>query len=52
VAEALEPTYQQLILRLRASEEVLDYAKRFRLIVGDGVSEIVRIFGPEDFGTI
>jgi len=50
--EAKELTGGFAVIRANSPEEVLDYAKRFRLIVGDGVSEIVRIFGPEDFGTI
>ena len=32
-----------------SEEEAIEWSKRFRSIVGDGESEIVRIFGPDDF---
>jgi hypothetical protein len=50
--EAKELTGGFAVIRANSVEEALEYAKRFRAIVGDGVSEIVRIFGPEDFGTV
>jgi hypothetical protein len=50
--EAKELTGGFAVIRANSVEEALDYAKRFRAIVGDGVSEVARIFGPEDFGTI
>jgi hypothetical protein len=37
------------ILEADSLEEAVELAKRFRLIVGDGESEIVRIMGPNDF---
>jgi hypothetical protein len=49
--EAKELTGGFAVIRANSVEEALEYANRFRAIVGDGVSEIVRIFGPEDFGT-
>ncbi len=38
------------VLRVKSLEEAIEWSKRFRLIVGDGESEIVRLFGPDDFG--
>lgn len=38
------------ILRVKSLDEAIDWSKRFRKIIGDGESEIVQIFGPEDFG--
>ena len=38
------------VLRVKSLEDAIDWAKRFRKIVGDGESEIVQLFGPEDFG--
>jgi hypothetical protein len=35
---------------VKSVEEAVEWAKRFRQIVGDGESEIVRIYGPDDFG--
>ena len=37
------------ILRVNTKEEAIEWAKRFRAIIGDGESEIVRIYGPSDF---
>ena len=36
------------ILEADSLEAAVELAKRFRLIVGNGESEIVRIFGPSD----
>jgi hypothetical protein len=36
------------VIRTNSLEEAIEYTKRFRSIVGDGESEIVRIYGPED----
>ncbi len=36
------------VLRVSSLEEAVEWSKRFRKIVGDGESEIVQIFGPED----
>lgn len=35
------------ILRTNTLEEAIEWCTRFRKIIGDGVSEIVPIFGPE-----
>jgi hypothetical protein len=37
------------VIQADSLEEALAWCKRFRDIVGDGESEIVRIFGPQDF---
>ena len=39
------------IIEANSVEEAVEWAKRFRSIVGDGESEIVRIFGPSDYGS-
>ena len=38
------------VINADSLEEALEWCKRFRKIVGDGESEIVRLFGPGDFG--
>lgn len=38
------------ILQVKSLEEAIEWSKRFRKIVGEGESEIVQVFGPEDFG--
>lgn len=38
------------VIRANSLEEAIEWTKRFRLLVGEGESEIVRIFGPEDGG--
>jgi len=38
------------VIRAKSLEEAIEWCKRFRMIVGDGESEIVQVFGPEDFG--
>jgi hypothetical protein len=38
------------VIQVKSLEEAVAWAKRFRTIVGDGESEIVQVFGPEDFG--
>ena len=38
------------VIRVNSLEEAIEWAKRFRQIVGEGESELVRLFGPEDFG--
>ena len=35
------------VIRTNTLEEAIEWCKRFRQIVGDGESEIVRLFGPE-----
>ena len=39
------------VIRAKSLDEAIEWSKRFRKIVGDGESEIVQIFGPEDFGS-
>ena len=38
------------VIRTESLDEAIEWSKRFRKMVGDGESEIVRIFGPDDFG--
>lgn len=40
------------VIRANSLEEAVEWCKRFRSIVGDGESEIVPVYGPEDFGQI
>jgi hypothetical protein len=37
------------LLQTKSLEEAIEWSKRFRKIVGDGESEIVQVFGPDDF---
>lgn len=39
------------VLRTNSLDEAIEWCKRFREIVGDGESEIVQVFGPEDAGS-
>lgn len=48
--EAKELTGGFAIIQADTLEEALEWCKRFRNIAGDGESEIVRVFGPDDFG--
>ena len=38
------------VIQVESLDEAIEWSKRFRQIVGDGESEIVRVFGPADFG--
>ena len=38
------------ILEVDSLEEAVEWSKRFRKIVGEGVSEIVQLYGPHDNG--
>jgi hypothetical protein len=38
------------VLQVNSLEEGIEWAKRFRKIIGEGESEIVRLMGPADFG--
>ena len=38
------------VIQVKSLEEAIEWAKRFRKIVGDGETEIVRVFGPTDVG--
>jgi hypothetical protein len=35
------------VLKVDSLEEAIEWSKRFRRLIGDGVSEIVRIYGAE-----
>jgi len=37
------------VIQVKSLEEAIEWCKRFRKIVGDGESEIVQVWGPEDF---
>jgi hypothetical protein len=39
------------VIRAASLDEAIEWCKRFRKIVGDGESEIVRVYGPEDSGS-
>jgi hypothetical protein len=39
------------VIRAKSLEEAIEWCKRFRKLVGDGESEIVQVFGPDDFGS-
>jgi hypothetical protein len=47
--EAKELTGGFAIIKAESLEEAIEWCKRFRIIVGDGESEIVRVYGPDDF---
>lgn len=38
------------LLQTKSKEEAIEWSKRFLKIAGDGESEIVQVFGPEDSG--
>src|SRR5574341_451758 len=38
------------LIETKSLDEAIEWCKRFRKIVGDGETEIVQVFGPEDFG--
>jgi hypothetical protein len=40
------------VIRVKSLDEAIEWCKRFRKIVGDGESEIVQVFGPEDAGPV
>ena len=46
--ELKELTGGWAVLKVNSLEEAIEWSKRFRLIVGDGETEIVRVFGPDD----
>lgn len=39
-----------VVINAKSLDEAIEWAKRFRTIVGDGESEIVQVYRPEDFG--
>jgi len=38
------------VLQVKSLDEAIEWCKRFRQIVGDGETEIVQVFGPDDAG--
>jgi hypothetical protein len=38
------------VIEVNSLEDAIEWSKRFRKIVGDGETEIVQVFGPNDFG--
>ena len=48
--EVKELTAGFAVIQVNSLDEAIEWSKRFRTIVGDGVSEIVQLFGPGDFG--
>ncbi len=38
------------VLQVKSLDEAIDWCKRFRKIIGDGETEIVQLFGPDDAG--
>ncbi len=47
--ELKELTAGWALLQTKSLDEAIEWCKRFRKIVGDGESEIVPLFGPNDF---
>ena len=39
------------VIRAKSLDEAIEWCKRFRKLVGDGKSEIVQLFGPDDHGS-
>src|SRR5574341_1087935 len=48
--ELKELTGGWAVLQVKSLDEAIEWCKRFRNIVGDGETEIVQVFGPDDFG--
>lgn len=48
--ELKELTGGWAVLQVDSLDEAIEWSKRFRKIIGDGESEIVRVSGPDDFG--
>jgi hypothetical protein len=48
--EVKELTGGFAVIEVPSLEEAIEWSKRFRKIVGDGETEIVQVFGPDDFG--
>ena len=48
--ESKELTGGWALIQAESLEEAIEWCKRFRQIVGDGETEIVQVFGPDDFG--
>ena len=39
------------VILVKSLDEAIEWSKRFRKIVGEGETEIVQLFGPDDFGS-
>jgi hypothetical protein len=48
--ELKELTGGWAVIRVESLDEAIEWCKRFRNIVGDGETEIVQVFGPDDAG--
>ena len=48
--ELKELTAGFAVLQTKTWDETIEWCKRFRKIIGDGESEIVQLFGPDDLG--
>jgi hypothetical protein len=48
--ELKELTGGWAVIQVSSLDEAIEWCKRFRKIIGDGESEIVRVFGPDDAG--
>ncbi len=46
--ELKELTGGWAVLQVDSLDEAIEWCKRFRNIIGDGETEIVRLYGPED----
>ncbi|MBA3948028.1 MAG: hypothetical protein H0X37_26195 [Herpetosiphonaceae bacterium] len=49
--EVKELTGGFAVIEVPSLEAAIEWSKRFREIVGEGETEIVRLFGPSDFGS-
>ena len=49
--EVKELTGGFAVIQVQSLEQAIEWSKRFRKIVGDGETEIVQLFGPDDFGS-
>jgi len=49
--EVKELTGGFAVIQVSSLQEAIEWSKRFRAIVGDGESEIVQVFGPEDLSS-
>ena len=48
--ELKELTGGWAVIQVKSLDEAIEWCKRFRNIVGDGETEIVQVFGPDDAG--
>ncbi len=50
--ELKELTGGWAVIRVNSLDAAIEWCKRFRTLIGDGESEIVQVFGPDDFGSM